>query len=84
MCFSGGRLACVKPLGFVDSSMGADGGDLCIPPEAFTRLVFGYRSLNQLFDAWPDITVKPECQRLFEVLFPKMNAYLYSTYSYFG
>lgn len=84
LCFIEGKLEKVDPLGFVDSSMGADGGDLCIPPEAFVRLVFGFRNLDQLADAWPDIVVKTESRHLIDVLFPKMDGYLYSTYKYFG
>ena len=64
--------------------MGADGGDLCIPPDAFVRLVFGYRSLDELFDAWPDITIKVESRRLVEVLFPRLDAYFHATYQVFG
>ena len=60
--------------------MGADGGHLCIPPEAFVRLVFGYRSLEQLFDAWPDIIVKRAIRHLIDVLFPLMPSYLYTPY----
>jgi hypothetical protein len=84
LCFASGKLASVESLGFVDSSMGADGGDLLIPPEAIVRLVFGYRGLDQLLDAWPDIVVKPTARRLVDVLFPHMDSYLYSTYAYFG
>ena len=80
--FVAGKLAGVEALGFVDTSMGADGGHLCIPPEAFLRLVLGYRSLEQLADAWPDIVVKPEVRRLVEVLFPRMTSYLHTPYHY--
>jgi hypothetical protein len=78
-----GKLARVEALGFVDASMGADGGDLCIPPEALVRLVFGYRGLEELRDAWPDIVIKPDSRRVIEVLFPKMDAYINTTYAYF-
>ena len=81
--FEGGHLAGVDSLGFVDSSMGADGGDLLIPSDAFVRLVSGFRSLDQLFDAWPDILVKPEVRPMVEVLFPPMQAYLSTPYHYF-
>ena len=82
--FQSGRLAGVDSLGFVDASMGADGGHLCIPPEAFVRLVSGYRALEALFDAWPDIVVKPEVRNLIDVLFPPLKAYLYTPYHYLG
>jgi hypothetical protein len=84
LCFDAGKLVKVESLGFVDSSMGADGGDLCIPPDAFTRLVFGYRTLDELVDAWPDIVMKAESRRLVDVLFPKMASYFHTTYGYFG
>jgi hypothetical protein len=83
MRFVSGKLVTVEPLGFVDASMGADGGDLCIPPEALVRLFTGYRGLEELRDAWPDITMKADCRRIIEVLFPKMDSYLYTTYAYF-
>jgi len=68
-----GCVAEVTSAGFVDASMGADGGDLCIPPDAFVRLILGYRTLDELHDAWPDIEVKAEKRALFDILFPKMD-----------
>lgn len=70
----------ITGLGFVDASMGADGGDLCIPPEAFMRLLLGYRSLEQLRDSWPDIGVKAETRYLIEALFPGLTAHLVMPY----
>ena len=84
LCFQSGKLVRVDALGFVDSSMGADGGDLCIPPDAFVRLVLGYRGLDELVDAWPDIVMKVESRYLVDVLFPKVDSYFYATYAYFG
>ena len=78
--FSGGRLLAVEPAGFIDYSMGADGGDLCIPVEAFVRLLVGYRDLDQLFDAWPDIVVKEDARQALEVLFPKLASDLQILY----
>jgi predicted N-acetyltransferase YhbS len=82
--FNQGRLESVDGLGFVDSSMGADGGDLCIPPEAFTRLLFGFRGLDELRDAWPDIQVKPAARPLVEALFPHQSSWLHTPYFYMG
>jgi len=82
--FEKGRLLGVESAGFVDASMGAEGGDICIPPEAFVRLLFGYRSLDEMRDAWPDIVVKPERRHLVDVLFPKMTSYLCMPYMYCG
>lgn len=84
LCFAGGSLVGIDPLGFVDASMGADGGHLCIPPEALLRLLFGYRRLDELFDAWPDLLVKPETRHLVETLWPRLDSYLYTPYHYSG
>jgi hypothetical protein len=78
--FNAGKLAGVEPLGFVDTSMGADGGHCCIPPEAFLRLAFGYRSLDELRDAWPDVVIKPQVRSLVDVMFPPMISYLTTPY----
>ncbi len=81
--FTAGRLA-VEPMGFVDASMGADGGDIRVPPEAFPRLVFGQRSLAELLDAWPDAGAKPDAAYLLEVLFPRMVTCFWAPYLYCG
>jgi hypothetical protein len=80
--FNAGKLAGVESLGFVDASMGADGGHCCIPQEAFLRLVFGYRSLDEIRDAWPDVVIKPQVRSLVDVLFPPMISYLHTPYHY--
>ena len=82
--FADGKLHNVAAIGFVDASMGADGGDLCIPPDAFVRLVFGYRTLAELHDAWPDIVVKPASRYVIETLFPKRDTYFWMPYLYWG
>ena len=82
--FVAGKLQYVAELGFVDASMGADGGDLCIPPDAFVRLLFGYRTLTELSDAWPDLVIKPAKRHLFDILFPKLNFYFWMPYLYWG
>ena len=82
--FAGGTLIAVDAIGFVDSSMGADGGDLCIPPDAFVRLALGYRGLAGLWDAWPDIVVRAESRHLFDILFPELTSYLCTPYFYLG
>ena len=84
ICFQQGKLVEIRRLGFMNTGMGADGGDLCIPPDAFTRLVFGFRTLDELEDAWPDILVKPEIRWLVEVLFPRLSAHLFTPYHYWG
>ena len=57
--------------GFVDASMGAaDAGDLLIPPDAFVRLVMGFRGIEELRDAWPELHVRPAAAELVDALFP--------------
>lgn len=70
----------VTNAGFVDTSMGASGGDLWIPPDAFVRLAFGYRSLDELSDAWPDIWVRPQSRPVLEALFPKLSSLILMPY----
>jgi predicted N-acetyltransferase YhbS len=82
--FKAGKLLNVETVGFVDTSMGADGGDLCIPPDAFVRLVLGYRDLDSLRDAWPDIVVRVESRHVLQMLFPKVASYFWMPYLYFG
>ena len=81
--FVAGQLIAVEPLGFVDASMGADGGDLCIPPDAFTRLLLGYRTLDALADAWPDLVVRPSRRHLWQVLWPQSATYFWMPYLVF-
>lgn len=78
--FVNGQLQGVDDLGFVDASLGADGGDLCIPPDAFTRLLFGYRTLDQLLDAWPDTIIKAAQRDLLNILFPQLDSCIWMPY----
>jgi hypothetical protein len=78
--FMAGELKRVEPLGFVDASMGADGGDLCIAPDAFVRLLLGYRTVDELADAWPDLVVRPTRRHLWQVLWPKQATYFWKPY----
>jgi hypothetical protein len=78
--FQAGKLARVQEAGFVDASMGAKGGDLNIPPDAFVRLVLGYRDLDELHDAWPDIRVLDESRHVLDVLYPKVNSWVHAPY----
>ena len=79
--FAGGKLENIREAGFVDSSLGSGGGgDLCIPPDAFTRLLFGYRDLDQLKDAWPDLRIRPGSRPLLDILFPRLNSLIQMPY----
>ncbi len=79
--FSSGRLAAVEDAGFLDSSMGAaDAGDLLIPPDAFVRLVLGFRGIGELCDAWPELHVGRASAGLVEALFPPLGAWVHMPY----
>lgn len=82
--FARGALVAVEALGFVDASMGADGGDLCIAPDAFMRLLLGYRTLDELADAWPDTVVRPALRHLWQTLWPRQTIYFWNPYMAFG
>ena len=75
-----GRIAAVERAGFIDASLGADGGDLCIPPDAFTRLALGYRDLDQVRDAWPDTTFRAGSRALIDALFPRIDSLILMPY----
>jgi hypothetical protein len=82
--FEQGALVAVQALGFVDASMGADGGDLCMAPDAFIRLLLGYRTLDALTDAWPDTVVRPTRRHLWQTLWPRQTVYFWNPYMAFG
>ena len=82
--FKQGKLLKVGPAGFVNASVGSDGGDICIPPDAFVRLVFGYSQVEKMRDGWPDIAVRPESRCLVDVLFPKMTSFFCMPWQYYG
>jgi hypothetical protein len=81
---SGGKITEVNGIGFKDASMGADGGDLCIPMDAFIQYIMGFRNLEELRDIWPDIVVRNKNRYILEALFRKSEAYLYTPYHYLG
>ena len=82
--FRDGQLLSVDNIGFVDTSMGSSGGDLCIPRDAFVRLLLGYRAIDELTDAWPDIWRTPAKRDLIKVLFPRFPSYVNLPFSYLG
>jgi hypothetical protein len=79
-----GKIEDVESIGFVDTSMGSEGGNLNLMPDAFMRLMTGQNSIDQLCDFWPDTVVKTEDRYLVDVLFPRMITYLYTPFHYYG
>jgi hypothetical protein len=49
-------------------------------PLAFTQLLFGYRSREELETMYPDFMVSPSHEHLVDVLFPKMPSYIHTEY----
>jgi hypothetical protein len=49
-----------------------------IPPLLFAPLVLGYRSREELRQCYPDVGIWGQSQYLVDVLFPKMEAYIYT------
>jgi hypothetical protein len=78
--FRRGKLSAVEDAGFVDATMGKEGGDLTIPPDAFPRLLFGYRDIETLRDAWPDIHVRESSREILQALFPRVDSLVLMPY----
>jgi hypothetical protein len=72
--FEGGRLLAVTPLGFCDR------GGIRIPPTLVVPLLLGYKSREELAEAYPDLSIRREYRHLVDVLFPKLRAYIYTIY----
>lgn len=72
--FEGGRLLQVESAGFTDE------GEIRIPPLLFAPLVLGWRTRQELADIYPDFNVWGHSRPLVDVLFPKLDSYLYTIY----
>lgn len=69
MVFERGKLSCVerwKP--------GQDDSDASFPDLTFLQLVFGYRNLTEIRQAYADSSAKDEASLLLNTLFPKKNS----------
>lgn len=74
LCFQEGRLAAVEPLGFSDL------GGIRIPPRLAVPLILGYRNREELSKARHDVSIAPDWKHLVDVLFPKVDSFIYSAY----
>ncbi len=72
--WAAGRLAAVSVVGATDRDA------VRLPPFAWTQLVLGYRTLEDLGEIYPDVLVAAEARPLVEALFPRMRAFLYTVY----
>ncbi len=67
LVFQDGRLKLVEPWSSPAYGRNEDAG---FPPLVFLQLLFGYRSLDDLRYAFPDVRVKDEAELLLKTLFP--------------
>jgi len=72
--FESGRLVAVNAIGITGK------GDLYLPPMLFAPLVLGYRSREELAWMYPDVSVNGQSRLLVDVLFPKLNSFLFTIY----
>ncbi len=72
--FGAGKLGKVTRLGFTD------GEPVCVPPLQFVPLVLGFRTIAELEASYPDVRVAPGWRMLVDVLFPKVESFLCTTY----
>ncbi len=72
----GGRIQAVRAVGFRPWETTS----INIPPMQFTPLVLGYRSREELHACYPDVNIRGQSAYLVDVLFPKMEAFIYTEY----
>jgi hypothetical protein len=74
LCFQAGKLTEVKSLGH------RGWGDLRVPPFLAAPLLLGHRTLEELHHIHPDVGVNQKWEYLFEILLPRVDAFLYTIY----
>jgi hypothetical protein len=72
--FEAGKLLAVDAVGF------RDGGTIRLPPFLLAPLLLGYKSRQELAQAYPDFSVWGEAQLLVDTLFPKLDSFAYTIY----
>jgi len=72
--FDHGTLLAVDPVGF------RDGGTIRMPPLLLAPLLLGYKSRQELAQAYPDFGAGGEGQLLADILFPKLESFIYTVY----
>jgi hypothetical protein len=55
-------------------------GDILINPRIFTKMLLGYRSLDEIEPEYLDVRIKPEYKELVSILFPKARAHIHTCY----
>jgi hypothetical protein len=74
LTFEQGELRDVRSLGFRQED------EIRIPPLLLAQLVLGYRSIEELKAIYPDVSVWGESLYLLDILFPKLEAFIFPSY----
>ena len=72
--FERGTLRSINSIGL------SDGGSIRLPPLLLAPLVLGYRSREELRAMYPDVGIWGRSQQLVDVLFPKLNSFIFTIY----
>jgi len=72
--FVAGRLMEIANLGFTGDE------SIRFPPLQFIPLLMGYRTVEELRAAHPDVSVAPAWRLLVDTLFPKVTSFIYTIY----
>ncbi len=63
------------------ANLGFTGGEaIRFPSLQFIPLVLGYRTMEELRAAYPDVSVAPAWRLLVDTLFPKVESFIYTIY----
>jgi len=73
LTLAGGRISAVEAL---DGSVAEGQHDAAFPPGVFLKLLFGYKPLAALREAYPDCLASDEAALLLEALFPAAPSYI--------
>ena len=57
---------------------GTADGLIHFPPDAFVPVALGWRSLDEVMRLFPDVHVEGRLRPLFDVLFPRMESFIYA------
>lgn len=71
LAFAQGRLIAVERW---ERSTWHGVADASFPPHVFLQLLFGYRSLDELYSAFPDVEAKEEAALVLKALFPAYSS----------
>ncbi len=64
----------------VDQSQSEQREDIRVNPRVFPKMLLGYRSIDELEVEYPDVMIKPEYRQIIEIIFPKWNSHIHTTY----